>query len=184
MALHKTITSLLKESLPEFLQAAEYCIEFSKGKEWGLAQEGGCLGYPGAAIMFSIADSLGSYHQGRADFIVHVDGNSTSIRTGGYHHLFIFNSEYYGLDLSERTIKKLYDNYRCLLLHNSALAKNHFLVRGKPNGHPFLIDDLRVQVNVVAFLRVTKNAVGAFLTKVDQVVPGSKREQRILAHKR
>jgi hypothetical protein len=172
MAQHETIASLLKESLPEFLQAAEYCIGFCK-------DNGGCLGYPGAAIMFSIADSLGSYHQGRRDFTVCVDDKSKFIKTDGYQHLFIFNSEFYGLGLSETTIKKLYNNYRCLLLHNSALAPYHFLFPGDPQAPPFVPDGSKVHVNVQAFLRVTQKAVSIFLEKVDQIVPGSIQEKTI-----
>jgi len=93
--------------------------------------------------------------------------------------LFIFNSEFYGLGLSEATIKKLYDNYRCLLLHNAALAQNHFLFLGESGGPPFVTDHFGVHVNVEAFLRVTRNAVPAFLKKVDQVVPGSNQERII-----
>jgi hypothetical protein len=172
MALHKSTTSLLKESLPEFLQVAEYCIGFQKGN-------GGCLGYPGAAMMFSIADSLGSYHRNLSNFIVRVDGKNKSIKTDGYHHFFILNSEFYGLELSEITIKKLYENYRNLLLHNTALAPDHIMFIDELNAAPFVSGDLGVHVNVVAFLRVTKSAVAAFLRKIDQVVPGSDQERLI-----
>ena len=176
MALHETTTSLLKESLPEFLRVAEYCVGFRKS-------DGGCLGYPAAAIMFSIADSLGSYHRDRSDFAVPIDGKSTSIKTDGYHHLFILNSGFYNLGLTEATIKKLYENYRCLLLHNSALAVDHFLFLGEPSAPSFVTDASGVHVNVAGFLRVTGIAVPAFLKKIDQVVPGSEQE-RIIGFKR
>ena len=58
MALHGSLTSLLKDSLPEFLKAAELCLSYRK-------PDGGSLGCPAAGLMFSIADSLGSYHRRR-----------------------------------------------------------------------------------------------------------------------
>lgn len=173
MALHKSTTALLKESLPEFLQVADYCIGYRK-------DNGGCLGCPGVAMMFSIADTLGSYHRGLSGFTVPVDGKNRSIKTDGYHHFFIFNSDLYGLKLSEITIKKLYENYRCLLLHNTALVPDHFLFMGESNAAPFISDFLGVHINVVAFLRVTQNAVPAFLKTIDQVVPGSTQEKIIV----
>jgi hypothetical protein len=170
MAIHESTTALLKESLPEFLQVAEYCIGFQKGN-------GGCLGCPGAAMMFSIADSLGSYHRSQSHFAVTVDGKTKSIQKNGYQHFYIFNSEYYGLELSEITIKKLYENYRSPLLHNTALPMDQFLFMGELNAVPFISDYFGVRVNVVAFLRVTKIAVAGYLKKIDQVVPGSKQEE-------
>ncbi|ODT44717.1 MAG: hypothetical protein ABS70_04860 [Nitrospira sp. SCN 59-13] len=176
MALHRTTIQLLKESLPEFLHVAEYCIGFRK-------PDGGCLGYPGAAVLFSIADSLGSYHRGRTDFTVPVDGANVSIKSQGYHHLFIFNSRFYGFDLSEAEIKKLYANYRCLLLHNSALANDHFLFLEKPESPAFVTDRSGIHVNVAGLLRVTKMAVSAFLNDIDRIVQNSK-QLEIIGRKR
>ncbi|MBX3238256.1 MAG: hypothetical protein KF711_13065 [Nitrospira sp.] len=133
--------------------------------------------------MFSIADSLGSYHRGRPDFTVSIDGRNAPIKTDGYHHLFIFNSSFYGLDLSEAVIKRLYENYRCLLLHNSALATNHFMFPGKPDDPPFVFDEAGVHVNVAGFFRVTRIAVDAFLEEVDRIVPSSK-QAGIIGRKR
>ncbi|MCB4757600.1 MAG: hypothetical protein LHV69_11330 [Elusimicrobia bacterium] len=172
MAIHPNSSSLLKESIPEYLQAAEYCLNFRK-------PNGGCLGYPGAALMFSIADSIGSYHRGRTDFTILIDGKNCSIRKESFHHFFILNSNYYQLSLSENTIKKLYENYRCLLLHNAALALNNFLYLGDSNAVPFIQDDQGVHVNVSGFLRVTREAVSKFMKQIDVVVPGSSQEKII-----
>lgn len=173
MSLHQSTASLLKESLPEFLIAAEYCVNFRKKNR-------GCLGCPGAALMFSIADSLGSYHRKRSDFAVTVDGRITAIKRADFQHFFIFNSVYYGLALSEMTIRSLYNNYRSLLLHNSALVLDgRVLFMGEPSSDPFLTDGLGLHVNVTAFFRVTKNAVGRFLGQIDKIVPGSDQEQII-----
>jgi hypothetical protein len=63
MAIHPTSASMLKESLPEFLEVANYCADHRKTEEkWGEFKKGGCLGYPGAVILFSIIDSIGSYY--------------------------------------------------------------------------------------------------------------------------
>jgi hypothetical protein len=85
--------------------------------------------------------------------------------------------------LSAAVIKKLYENYRCLLLHNSALATNHFLILGKSDDPPFVTDDSGVHVNVAGFLRVTRIAVHAFLEEVDRIVPSSK-QAGIIGRKR
>ena len=176
MALHDSLTSLLKDSLPEFLKAAEYCINYRK-------EDGGSLGCPAAALMFSIADSLGSYHRRQSGFLVNVDGQNVSIDGNGFQHYYIFNSCYYGLTLSQATIQKLYKNHRCLLLHNSALAfDGSMLFTDETIHNPFLVHDSRVHVNVPIFFKVTQNAVRVFLERIDKVVPGSNQEQ-IIHHK-
>ncbi len=179
MAIHPSTTSLLHESLPEFLQAAAHCISFSKGVGWPAQQKGGCLGYPGAGLLFCIADTIGSYHERREGFTVKIDGKERSIDTDGYQHLFILNSPLYNQDLTEAHIKKLYSNYRNLLLHNSALADNNFLFLGEAPGDPFHIENGTPHVNVAGFLRVSQAAVSAFLSRASAVVPGSHQESII-----
>lgn len=171
MALHETTISLLKESLPEFLETAKFCIKFRKN-------DGGCLGYPGAAIMFSIVDSIGSYHAGKKGFTVPIDGQQKNI-TGTSDHFFILNSYFYEFNLEQRIINKLYSNYRCLLLHNSALAINHFLVMDENNDTPFIVNDDNVNVNVTGFLKSTTKAVDIFLKEINEIVPGSKQLRNI-----
>ena len=173
MAIHDTTVSLLKESLPEYLHAAEFCINYRKETTRGNNQVGGCLGYPGTTLMFCILDAIGSYHRGLDDFSVKVNGKEMDIRNDSYHHFFILNSDYYKQQLSEANIKKLYKNYRNLLLHNAALAIDHFLLMGEPNKTPFPICDDRPHVNVTAFLRVSKEAVNLFMTRIDEIVPKS-----------
>lgn len=177
MALHDSLISLLKDSLPEFLQAAAYCINPRE-------QHGGLLGCPAAALMFSIADSLGSYHRGRLGFTVNVDGKETPINNDGFQHYFIFNSDYYGLALSEATIRRLYNSYRCPLLHNSAMVfDGSALFLGDRDSVPFVLDQQLLHVNLPAFLRVTERAVQTFIDRVDNIVPGSDQE-RIIHRKR
>jgi hypothetical protein len=179
MALHDSPVSLLKESLPEYLHVAEFCVNFRKDAAWGHDQVGGCLGYPGATIMFCVVDTIGSYHRRRKDFKVQIDGSEREITNDSFHHFFILNSDYYNQQLSESTIKKLYDNYRNLLLHNASLAINHILFMSKSEDPVFPVHDGKPHVNVSGFLRITKLAVERFLNRVDEIVPGSDQEKVI-----
>lgn len=177
MASHGSTVSLLKESLREYLHVAEYCINFHKDVAWGHDQAGGCLGYPGAMIMFCIADTIGSYHRKRKGFSVQVDGSEKEIINDSFHHFFILNSDYYNQQLSEAIIKKLYYNYRSFLLHNAALAIDHVLFIGKPDDPTFPVRDGKPHVNVSAFFQITKSAVQKFLNSIDKIVPGSDQEK-------
>jgi hypothetical protein len=170
MAIHDSTASMLKESLREYLHVAEFCITYRKDIAWGRNQVGGCLGYPGTALMFCILDTIGSYYRGRKDFFVEIDGKKRTITNDSYHHFFMLNSEYYKQQLGEVTIKKLYENYRNLLLHNAALAIDHILFMGESNALPFPVHDNRPHVNVTAFLQISKDAVALFLQRIDEVV--------------
>lgn len=157
------------------MRTAEFCVAFRKDIVWGQAQAGGSLGYPAVALMFCVADSIGSYHRGKPGYTILVDGKPEAIKKTP-HHFYIFNSDYYGLSLNASVIKKLYENYRCLLVHNSALAENYAMFMGDPAGEPFIRDSDKVHVNVPAFLRVTQSAVSKFLQVLDTIVPGSEQE--------
>jgi hypothetical protein len=173
MALHESLPPLLKDALCEFLIATEFCLKYRK-------PDGGSLGFPAAALMFSIADSLGSYHRQRPEFTVNVDGKKTAISGNNFQHYYIFNSSYYGLNLSKSTIRSLYEKYRCLLLHNTAMPLDGCLLfENVHSDHPFLIEGPLLHVNVSAFFRVTQNAVRTFISQIDEVVPGSDQEQNI-----
>ena len=54
MAIHPNLQSMLRESLPEMLLVAKYCIEFRK--DTSIWSASGCYGYPAALILLSIAD--------------------------------------------------------------------------------------------------------------------------------
>lgn len=172
MAIHPDTASLLKESLPEFVEAARYCVTFTKNFGWG-SNPGGCLGYPAAALMFSVADSIGSYS---SELCVVVDGQSIKIDK---KHFRVFNSDYYSLSLPSPVIDKLYANYRNTLIHNAALVKDHFLFIDNSSAIPFLKHSGKVHVNVSAFLTATQLAVKKFLQQADSVVPGSRAERNI-----
>src|SRR3990172_12864231 len=97
MSVHTSLTSLLKESIPEFLRAAEFCVTHHKKLESPEENEHSILGYPAAALLFCIADTIGSYHHGKRNFTVPLDGKQVSIASNGIHHFYIFNTPYYHL---------------------------------------------------------------------------------------
>lgn len=173
---------MLVESLKEKIIAADYCTNYRKNVGvWGSA---GCLGFPGATLLFSIADSLGSYFVGNKNFKIDVDGHKKEIRkTAG--HLLILNSMYYGSqNLSSHFLKKNYENYRSLLTHNSALADNHFMDIGIPGDPTFEIKKAAngeeyPWVNVLPFLEISKLAVDKFLSDLDSILPYSQQAKNI-----
>ncbi len=108
-----------------------------------------------------------------------------AINGDGLKHYYILNSDYYGQELNEKDIKRLYDYYRCLLVHNAALAPNCVLDIGKETDPPF--DRRNSQnidyVNLRPFLDLSHIAVGKFLKISPALVPLSKQGKGI-ANKR
>ena len=129
MAIHNSTHSLIEEAITEYLTIANYCLMTAK-------PTGGCYGFPTALLLFSIVDAIGSFYRGNGSFIIKVDGKNETIKNADQHY-FILNSDYYSQNLSEKNIKKLYEYYRCLLVHNAALAPGHFLSIGKLTDVPF-----------------------------------------------
>jgi hypothetical protein len=124
MAIHNSTHSLIHEALTEYLAIAEYCISTAK-------PTGGCYGFPTALLCFTIVDAIGSFYRGNTSFTINIDKKTRTIDGDGFKHYFILNSDYYGQSLSEKDIKRLYEYYRCLLVHNAALAPNYILDIGK-----------------------------------------------------
>lgn len=119
------------ESLDEILEAAKYCLDYKKiENKWEPFNTGGCLGFPGATLLLSLVDSMGSYHRGNKNFQIEIDGNKKGvINAQGWEHFKILNSHYFGLHLSSAVIKQLYKNARDPLTHNSAIKGS---IRMKP----------------------------------------------------
>ena len=129
MALHERPSSMLKESLYEYLEAAKFCCHYQKDDpKWGPFQGKGCLGYPGGVLLFSIVDSIGNYFRGNQSFKVKIDGKAVFISGEGSEHFKILNSKYFGQDLTQEFIKALYNKFRNKLSHNSVLGKNAYLI--------------------------------------------------------
>jgi hypothetical protein len=182
MAIHPDTKSLLKESVREYLFVAEYCISYKKDINWGSNQLGGCLGYPAALMLFSIVDMMGSYHRQNIGFKVSVGGRKVNIKSDGFQHFYVLNSDYYGQTLEEKTIKKLYYNFRSLLAHNAALPPNNVLI-SLPGPDLFPTINGMQFVNLIPFHKVSKMAVDKFINDIDKIVPGSKQEEIIIRKK-
>lgn len=175
MAIHDSSHSMIKESLSEYVQIARYCITTEK-------QNRGVFGYPGALLLFAIADAIGSFFRGNGSFQMMVDGGQKNIRKASEHY-FIFNSEYYGLSLSGKEIQQLVTNFRNPLSHNSLLAPDSMLTVLSNEASPFVfrrvIGALKSKwevpiVHLIPFLAVTEVAVGKFLPEADRIVPTSR----------
>ena len=187
MAKHNTPVSMLKESLPEFLKAAKFCTDFKKDDaEWKEFKTGGCLGYPGTVLLFSIVDAIGSYFRKDKTFKIMLNGKETFITSDGHRHFLILNSKYFNQALSEEFIKILYSKFRSFLTHNNVLGKNAILM---PNDNDLPIEQKnkafieginptsREKVYIIVmnrFYDLVENAVSEFIKDADNVVPNSK----------
>lgn len=163
MAIHNSIPSMLKESLVEIFLVAQDCINFRKNpKIWG---SNGCYGYPSAILLFSIADSIGSYAIG---------GNTRK-------HFDIFNHKnYYNLGLTDSELKIMYENYRCLLAHNAVMSPNTFLDIGKVGDPVLSVENGIPTVKLVPFLEITRNSLSEFIKNSDKTVNRSQQLIKIL----
>jgi hypothetical protein len=190
MALHRTPSSMLKESLDESLEAAKLCINYKKtDSKWGDYATGGCLGFPAAVLLFSIIDSIGSYYRKNTDFKITIDGKSSSINAEGWEHFKILNSKYFKRSLSLHFIKALYQGFRSKLTHNSVLGRNTQMFPGQIND--LYMDNISYQskgfatskneknetiylVSLSELLIYCESAVALFKTDIDTIVPLSK----------
>jgi hypothetical protein len=174
MAIHNSTHSLIHEALSEYLAIAEHCI--STGKPTG-----GCYGFPTALLCFIIVDAIGSFYRRNASFTINMDGKPKTINGDGFKNYYILNSDYYGLSLVETDIRRLYEYYRCLLVHNAALAQNCVLAIGKETDPPF---ERRMSlhidyVNLRPFLDLSHIAVAKFLRVSPTLIPVSKQGKGI-----
>jgi len=163
MATHLSVPSMLRESLVEMFLVAKYSIDFRKDPAvWG---DEGCYGYPAAVLLFSIADSVGSYV---------VDGSNVK------RHFGIFNySDYYNLALSPEILKDIYTKFRSTLTHNAAMPPGVRLSHN--NGQSvFEIQDGILNLNLTLFLDATQRALVKFLEGSNTIVPASNQLQNIL----
>lgn len=170
---------MLQESLREYLYVADWCVRFRKNERWGPGQAGGRLGYPAAVMMFCIVDTIGSFHRGDKKFNIQVDGKPVTIQQQGFQHLYVLNSEYYRQSLSEAAIRKLYANFRDLLIHNASIAPEHLLISDPTLSAAFPVVDGRQRVNIDGFLGISSAAVKLFLKRVPSLVPSSVQEANI-----
>lgn len=186
MAIHKTPSSMLKESLDETLEAARSCIEYEKTDDkWGSFTSIGCLGYPGAILLFSIIDSIGSYFRKNSALLIEIDGTPHTINEDGWEHFKILNSKYFGQKLSSTFIKQLYVQFRSYLSHNSILGKSSLMVPS----NSFIGDAVKNQafvertntdgdtvyiISLAELWELCRLAIESFKRDIDVVVPASK----------
>src|ERR1700731_758955 len=124
MAIHINTSSMLKESLDESIEAARYCVYYSKTDQKGEKfKTGGCLGYPAGILLFSVIDTIGSYFRKDNNVIIEIDGKKSAINATGWEHFKILNSKYFNQSLPSNYIKELYNKFRSSLTHNSVLGK-------------------------------------------------------------
>lgn len=154
---------MLTESLPEYLAIARFCITNPKSPLNGFQE--GVYGYPGALLLFTVADIIGSFYKNDANFLIKIDRKDKKINSVDKTHFYILNSSYYGLNLSEHDIQKIYDNFRSTLTHNGSLPPNHWL-NANPADESFSFKDGKPTVNLVPFLELSEQAVKKFLTNI------------------
>ena len=163
MAIHYSISSLLRESITEYLAVSEYCVGYRKDRDiWGST---GCFGYPAAVLLLAIADSIGSY----------VIGGDTR------NHFKILNyKEYYNLNLTNEELKLVYEDHRCLLTHNAAMSLNVGLSVGEDKTEIVERKDGKLYLNLEPFLKISKIAVAKFFNDIDNIVNNSDQINKIL----
>jgi hypothetical protein len=59
MAPHSSLVSMLRESLPEYVAVARMAVETTKPGRTASS----FYGYPAAALLFAVVDSIGSYYR-------------------------------------------------------------------------------------------------------------------------
>lgn len=172
---------MLKESLPEYLEAAKFCCYYRKNDpKWDSFQGDGCLGYPGGVLLFSIVDSIGSYFAKDKSLEILVDGKKTHIISDGWEHFKILNSKYFGQNLSSKFLKALYAKFRSQLTHNSVLGKHAYLFPDTQFGDQVFLETLLNEhptyiISMRPFYELCANAVKIFVNDIDNVVPNSNR---------
>ncbi|NMB57271.1 hypothetical protein GYA19_05055 [Candidatus Beckwithbacteria bacterium] len=92
-------------------------------------------------MLFSIVDTIGSFYEKDKGFTIIIEGKDKTIKTDEYQHFFILNSDYYNQKLKENQIKKIYQNFRNKLMHNSSLPPNQILKIGQDESQPFLFNE-------------------------------------------
>jgi len=176
MALHSQKVGLVKESLVEMLYVAEYAVTCRKTDKtkWGAYATGGILGFPATMILFSIIDCLGSIFANNKNFQVIIDGKKKSIKNPN-QHIYILNSKYFDLDLSQVDLDNIYSNVRSTLTHNSLLPEGYLLQIGESENLPFNVaineSGRRIYfINVIKLYEFTKRATEKFIDDLDRGV--------------
>ena len=175
MALHANKEDLVAEALSEYVAVAKICIETDKGTR-------GCFGYPAAAMLFICIDSIGSYHKGKDGYVVTIEGKEMKINGGGNkHYRILADKDFFDFELTLKQIEKLYDQYRCLLVHNSALKTGNFLAVGEDDDPCFEFgDDGNIKVvNLRPLQKSVAKSVETFLGDDGAILKSSRQAKDI-----
>lgn len=173
MALHTRVDEHVIENLREFLKLAEIgLLARKRDLDGDLRKDDGCLGTPAASLLFSIVDSIGSYHRG--DHTLRVSNHSRPhIDKDGYVHFFILNSHYFGQNLNDKDVQFLYGQYRSNLSHNAALSGG-VLIHNNEEPELFPLRNGARVVNLHALYQATKVALNTFIQKSQDLIPRSR----------
>jgi len=167
IARHKNLSSLIRESIIEYLVVADYCVNYRKDEDiWGAP---GCFGYPSTILLMSIADSIGSYV---------IEGDCVE------DHFKILNEvDYYNFNLSEEELRLLYKHHRCLLNHNAGLSLKVGLGIGDNESKVVeWKEDGKLYLNLKPFLESTKLVVKKFFDNdnIDNIIENSNQSKKVL----
>jgi len=178
---NSTPEEILKESLPEIIKAAKYCIEYRKNN-------GGCLGYPAAILLFTIVDSIGSYFYKNKEIENITKKKEDYINSDSWEHFKILKTNYFNQNLSPKNIKDIYYNFRCKLSHNTVLGKDSRMIIDNTAGNIFTFKkksdgEEEIIISINKLFKLCEEAVNKFLKKVDIIVSHSEQKKKILGKK-
>jgi len=166
MPIYNDEISMMEDSLKESLVATKWCIDYEKSNnDW---QTKGCLGFPAAILLLSIADAIGSYFRGNKQFGIKINGEREAIKLNS-QHFYILNSDYCGLNLDKDIIDQIHRDYRNKIVHNFLLPLNHFLDIGNESDIPFVVEDDKegkkypIKINLLSFYKISEKAVKKFI---------------------
>ena len=161
MTVHFTKKYMLGEYLREMIQVAEYCINYRKEVHPEIWKgQRGCYGYPAALVLLVIVNSIGKE--------IERGGDDTSRNFN-----VLNNKDYYNLNLSPDLVEKIVKFYRHKLAHEGVIgdwdrsgSDDISMIPGVESGPVFRKINFGYQLNLKAFLNVSKKALEKFLDSI------------------
>lgn len=135
---------LAEEAVQEYLDTAKDCLDYRK-------PNGGCRGYPAALLLLCVVDALGRF---MPEETVPVDNKTEQI---GGKSFRVLNHPYFGLSLSDTTMKHLKDSFRHTLAHNGLPLPLAYL-NGEPHDDAFVFHANQVEIRLVPFYNLVQSA--------------------------
>jgi hypothetical protein len=163
MAIHNSIPSLVIEGLIEKYLVSAYCLSYRKDyRDWGSY---GCFGHPASVLLFSIADTLGSYVIGKKP---------------KKHFDILAHPDYYNFQLTNDQLDKIYKYYRGPLTHNSAMPSEVSLDIGKADDSFYSEENNKPLLLLTPFLKKTKYVLTKFFPNVNGIIKNSNEHSNLL----